>query len=81
MFGLTISDIQHSLLNGFVAMHADNPLGLSLVPYSQRQHFLSGILCPPGQLKHLHNVETLLYCPQAFLSLHFQSRDDVSGLK
>jgi len=32
-------------------------------------------------LKHLPNVETRFYCPQAFLSLDFQSRDDVSGLK
>ncbi len=32
-------------------------------------------------LKHLHNVETRFYCPQAFLSLDFQCRDDVSELK
>ncbi len=28
-------------------------------------------------LKHLPNVETRVYCPQAFLSLDFQCRDDV----
>ena len=31
--------------------------------------------------KHLHNVETRLDCPQTFLSLDFQCRDDVSELK
>ena len=34
-----------------------------------------------GHLKHLHNVETRFYCPQTFLSLDFQCRDDVSELK
>ncbi len=33
------------------------------------------------ELKHVHNVETRFYCPQAFLSLDFQYRDDVSELK
>ncbi len=28
-------------------------------------------------LKHLHNVETRLHCPQAFLSLDLQIRGDV----
>jgi len=28
-------------------------------------------------LKHFHSVETGFYCPQAFLSLDFQCRDDV----
>ncbi len=32
-------------------------------------------------LKHLPNVETRFFCPQAFLSLDFQSWDDVSELK
>ncbi len=32
-------------------------------------------------LKHLHNVETRFYCPQTFLYLDFQCRDDVSELK
>ncbi len=32
-------------------------------------------------LKHLHNVEMRFYCPQAFLSLDFQCRHDVSELK
>jgi len=32
-------------------------------------------------LKHLPNVETQFYCPQAFLSLDFQCRDGVSGLE
>ncbi len=31
-------------------------------------------------LKHLHNAETRFYCPQTFLSLDFQCRDDVSEL-
>lgn len=30
------------------------------------------------QLKHLSNVETRFYCPQAFLSLHFWCTDDIS---
>ena len=33
------------------------------------------------ELKHLHNVETCFYCPQASLSLDFQCRDDVSDLQ
>ena len=32
-------------------------------------------------LQHLHNVETLLYCPQTFLYLEFQCRDVVSELQ
>ncbi len=32
------------------------------------------------QLKHLHNVEKRLYCPQTFLCLDFQCRDDVYEL-
>ena len=33
-------------------------------------------------LKHLHNVEKRIYCPQAFLRrLDFQCRDDISELK
>jgi len=32
-------------------------------------------------LKHLHNVETHFHCPQTFLSLDFQCRDDVSELE
>ena len=32
-------------------------------------------------LTHLHDVETCYQCPQTFLSLHFQCRDDVSDLK
>ncbi len=28
--------------------------------------------------KHLHDVETRFYCPQKFLSLDLQCRDDVS---
>ena len=32
-------------------------------------------------LKHLHNVETRFYCPQTFLYLDFQYRDDVSKSK
>jgi len=31
--------------------------------------------------KHLHNVEMRFYCPQTFLSLDFQCRDDVSESK
>lgn len=31
--------------------------------------------------KHLTNVETRCCCPQSFLSLEFQSTDDVSELK
>ncbi len=33
------------------------------------------------RLKHLHNVETCLYCPQLFLSLDFQRKDNVFELK
>ena len=32
-------------------------------------------------LKHLHNVEMRSYCPQTFLSLDLQCRDDVSEVK
>ncbi len=32
-------------------------------------------------LKHPHNVDTRLYCPQTWLSLDFQCWDDASGLK
>ena len=42
----------------------------------QRQNSLS---C--SFLSHLHNVETRFYCPQAFLSLDFQYKDDVSEVK
>ncbi len=31
-------------------------------------------------LKHLHNVEARVYCPQTFLSLDFQCRDHFSEL-
>ncbi len=31
-------------------------------------------------LKHLPNVETRCYCPQALLGLDFQGGDDVSEL-
>ena len=34
-----------------------------------------------GYLKHLHNVETRLYCPHTFLNLDFQCRDGVSKVK
>ncbi len=33
-----------------------------------------------AMLKHLPNVETRFYCPQAFLSLDFQCRDDIFEL-
>ena len=36
-------------------------------------------LCKPKP-KHLHNVETRVYCPQMFLSFEFQCRDGVSEL-
>ena len=32
-------------------------------------------------LKHLHNLEMRVYCPQTFPYLDFQCRDDVSELK
>ncbi len=32
-------------------------------------------------LQHLHNVQTCFHCLQAFLSLDFHSRDEVSELK
>ena len=32
-------------------------------------------------LKHLHNVETRVCCPQAILGLDFPCRDDVSGFE
>jgi len=32
-------------------------------------------------LKHLHNVETLFYYSQAFLSVDFKSGDHISALK
>jgi len=33
------------------------------------------------ELEHLRNVEKRFYCPQTFLSLTFQCRDDVCELK
>ena len=32
-------------------------------------------------LKHFPNVEPRFYCPQAFLSLDFQCKDEISELK
>ena len=55
------------------------------VPLPNDAHCL--LLCPGtmhcsrGKLKHLHNVEMHCYCPQMFLSLNFQCRDDVSEFK
>ncbi len=34
-----------------------------------------------GYLKHLPNLETCFCCPQAFLSVEFQCKDDISELK
>ena len=34
-----------------------------------------------GHPNHLHNVSTRFHCPQTFLSLDFQCRDDVSESK
>ncbi len=50
--------------------------------FHRRSHAKSAgtpLLCI--DLKHLHSVETRFYCPQAFLSLDFQCRDDVFELK
>ncbi len=44
-------------------------------------HLLLVFLPQYSILKHLPNVETRFYCPQTFLSLDFQCRDDVSELK
>ena len=33
------------------------------------------------QLKHIHNVETRVYCPQTFLGVDFQCGDNVSELQ
>ena len=33
------------------------------------------------QLRHLHNVDMRFHCPQTFLSVDLQCRDDVSELK
>ena len=44
----------------------------------------SGITCllvDHEALKHLPNVETRFYCPQTFLYLYFQCRDDVSEVR
>ncbi len=52
-----------------------------------RQHCHSCITSPIihshhlNDLKHLPNVETRFYCPQAFLTLDFQCRDAVSEFK
>ena len=37
--------------------------------------------CLGSPLRHFHNVETRFYCPQPFLSVNFQCRDDVSELR
>jgi len=34
-----------------------------------------------AELKHIYNVEPHFFCPQTFLSLDFQSSNDVSELK
>ncbi len=37
--------------------------------------------CVVAELKHLRNVETWFFCPQTFLNLDFQCRDDVCELE
>ena len=41
------------------------------------------VLCSQSteRLNHIYNVETRFYCPQTFLCLDFQCRDDVSEVK
>ncbi len=46
-----------------------------------KQISITCLLVDHEALKHLPNVETRFYCPQTFLYLDFQSRDDVSELK
>jgi len=41
--GLTFDDVGCSLLREIVTMHVDNSLGLSLVPYSRGEHWLSAL--------------------------------------
>jgi len=52
---------------------------------SRLQHALSllpvSVPAMSGDLKHLHSVDTHLDCPQTFLGLGFQCRDDISELK
>ena len=59
------------LLKSMRQHHLCNMLQMWLQSYMKRLH----------NLKHLHNVETRLYCPQTFLSSDLQCRHDVSGLK
>ena len=37
-----------------------------------------GVPALQGALKHLHKVEMRCYCPQTFLSVHFQRGVDIS---
>ena len=52
---------------------------LNAAPPAAPHLWLQVCLCPG--VKHLHNVDTQLYCPPTFLSLDFQCSDDVSELK
>jgi len=54
--------------------------GSSHMP-SQLQLSTQLALCFQEQLKYHDNVETRFYCPQIFLYLDSQCRDDVSELK
>ena len=55
----------------------------TMVSRTSVQHHASCVQLVRTQwlLKHLHNVETRFYCPQTFLYLDFQCRDDVSEIK
>ncbi len=57
--------------------HAPRPCAYVLLGYSTGVDISHHV----WNIKHLHNVETRFYCPQTFLHLDFQCRDDVSELK
>ena len=69
-----------------IAFTVTNSQGLSA---SVNRTLMVEPVCPLGQilcsnkvnLEHLHSVETHFYCPQTFLSLDSQCRDEVSELK
>ncbi len=54
---------------------------LTLLHVSTSDDVLTLLYVCVSPSNHRHGVETRLYCPQAFLSLDFQCKDDVSEFK
>ncbi len=78
-----------ALMSGEVAAAATMGVNLTLVQSWTRACLRAGMLSEEGRcafcflsfLKHLHNAETRFYCPQAFLILDVQCKDNVCELK